>query len=267
MLIGQHSHRVYGATEGPSGTELSHIESRLCQPAQCAHAQRKSAAQYFHYSPRQASAVVTQDNRRFVGRLRPSIYSWIYHLSGWDASAGWWDHSYTTFNRHNCSTSVDLYFLFIYFFLQTCRFLRDYQMEFAAHEQCNCCNSGITRCEKKKKNLHVLMCAVCKGKVCTFKSAAAFCWSLSAEDRGTTAHARPLRGRSDSTHTKPSRCAFCNLNNMHERNVSGKPWLQHGFHLMLGGKKTLHRFSRRHPQSISYLWFLRVYMQTIGMPW
>lgn len=50
-------------------------------------------------------------------------------------------------------------------------------------------------------------------------------------------------------HTKPSRCAFCNLNNMHERHVSGKPWLQHGFHLMLGGKKTLHWFSRRHPQS------------------
>lgn len=48
--------------------ELSHIESRLCQPAQSAHTQ-KSATQYFHYSLPQASSVVRQDNHGFVGQF------------------------------------------------------------------------------------------------------------------------------------------------------------------------------------------------------
>ncbi len=48
--------------------ELSHIESRLCQPAQSAHT-HKSATQYFHYSLPQASSVVRQDNHCFVGQF------------------------------------------------------------------------------------------------------------------------------------------------------------------------------------------------------
>lgn len=52
---------------GPKWAKLSHIESWLCQQAQCAHAQGKYAAQYLYYSPCQAGALVTQDNQRFVG--------------------------------------------------------------------------------------------------------------------------------------------------------------------------------------------------------
>lgn len=51
--------------------ELSHIESRLCQPAQSAHT-HKSATQCFHYAVPKAGSVVTQDNQCFVGRFLPS---------------------------------------------------------------------------------------------------------------------------------------------------------------------------------------------------
>lgn len=51
--------------------ELSHIESRLCQPAQSAHT-HKSATQCFHYAVPKAGSVVTQDNHCFVGRFLPS---------------------------------------------------------------------------------------------------------------------------------------------------------------------------------------------------
>lgn len=87
----------------------------------------------------------------FCWLFMPSIYSWIYHLSGKEAAVGWWDLSYTTFNHCNCGASVDLYFVG----LQTCGFLYDYRLEFAVHKYCNCCNLGITRCKK----LPVLMCA------------------------------------------------------------------------------------------------------------
>lgn len=96
----------------------------------------------------------------------------------------------TTLTQHLIATTVALLLIcicFYFYFLQTCRFLRDYQMEFAAHEQCNCCNLGITRCKKKSSMSSCVQS--CKGKVCTFKSAAAFCWSLLVS---VVSHARPL---------------------------------------------------------------------------
>lgn len=81
-----------------------------------------------------------------------------------------------------------------------------------------------SRDAKKKKKLHVLMCAVVKGK-CAPSSlllpSAGLCLQRTEE---------PLRmldpcevALTLAQHTKPSCCAFCNFNNMHERHVPGKP--------------------------------------------
>lgn len=108
----------------------------------------------------------------FCWLSKPSIYSWIYHLSGRDAAVGWLGRSYTTFNHCHCGPSVDVCFTA----LQPCRFLYDYQLEFAMHKYCNCCNLDIPRCNR----LPVLLCA-------EFRGAGAFCCP-SAENRRTSLH-------------------------------------------------------------------------------
>lgn len=137
---------------GPKWAKVSHIESRFCQQAQCAHAQRKYAAQYFYYSPCQAGALVTQDNRRFVAcssrRFIPEFTICLAEMRLW---GGW-----TTLTQHLIAATVALLLICI---LVLCR-LADFCM--ITHKCCNCCNSEITRCKK----LSVLMCAeLCRKSV------------------------------------------------------------------------------------------------------
>lgn len=106
----------------------------------------------------------------------------------------------TTLTQHLIATTVALLLICIclnFFFadLQISAWLPDgiccaqaMQLLLLGHHEMQKQKSSMSSCVQS-----------CKGKLCTFKSAAAFCWSLSAEDRGTTAHARPLWGRSDSS--------------------------------------------------------------------
>lgn len=157
---------------GPKWAKLSHIESWLCQQAQRAHAQRKYAAQYFYYSPCQAGALVTQDNRRFVGcssrRFIPEFTICLAEMWLWGGG--------TTLTQHLTTATVALVSICI---LLLCK-LADFCMMTSWNVLCTSTATVATRasqdakgslfsCVQKSKSVHLQACWCLLLSVCTDK--------------------------------------------------------------------------------------------------
>lgn len=156
---------------GPKWAKWSHIESWLCQQAQCAHAQRKYAAQYLYYSPCQAGALVTRDNRRFVGCWsRQFIPEFTICLAETWLWGGW-----TTLTQHLITATVAP--------LLISTSLRCSLADFCMITSWNLpCTSTVATWTSQDAKSSLSSCAQsCKGKVCTFKGAGAYCSQTGAK--------------------------------------------------------------------------------------
>lgn len=128
----------------------------------------------------------------------------------------------TTLTQHLIATTVALLLICICFYFFFCR-LADFCLitRWNLLRTSNATVATWASRDAKKKAPCPHVCRVVKGK-CAPSSlllpSAGLCWSL------LSLRLNPCEGALTlAQHTKHSRCAFCNLNNMYERHVSGKP--------------------------------------------